>query len=96
METLREFLIREWGDSALDSPELLAEGVDEDFDEPISRKFRHENGGQKSWLVVAGESAIVSAPANIVVFRADEITDEMLEQGGWEEVLEAPGPKVGL
>jgi hypothetical protein len=71
--------------------------VDEDFDEVVSRKFVYkENSGQKSWLVIAGESAVVSAPADIVVFRADEITDEMLEEGDWEEVMDSPGPRVGL
>jgi len=96
METLREFLIKTWGETVLGSPELLAEGVDEDYDEEISRKFVHEVWSQKSWLVIAGESAVVSAPSNLVVFRSDEITDEMSEQGDWEEVLDSPGLRVGL
>lgn len=95
METLREFLIKTWGETVLDNPKLLAEGVDEDYDEEISRKFMHEVWSQKSWLVVAGESAVVSAPSTIVVFRADEITDEMLEQGDWEEVMDSPEPETG-
>ena len=96
METLREFLINTWGETVLDSPKLLAEGVNEDYNEEISRKFVHEVWSQKSWLVIAGESAVVSAPSNIVVFRADEITDEMLEQGDWEEVMDSPAPRVGM
>ena len=81
MQTLREFLVREWGEEVLDNTELINAGADEDYSEEITARYFDEN--HQSRLVVAGDTAIISAPANIIVMRADEITDEYIADGGW-------------
>lgn len=80
METLREFLVKEWGEEVLSSEELITACADMDYDKRVTAKYRADDS---STLVVAGDSAIISAPANIVVMSADDIDDDFLNDGGW-------------
>ena len=99
--TLRQFLVAAWGgESILTNQELTATGTEVDYDEPIEFAFRHlENSNEYSYLVIAGDSAVLSAPSNLFTVSVDDLTlPAITENEGYEDfepcpVAELPGAR---